>query len=170
MRAIVLAAAVLALGASSAGAAPPSRPADAQIDYRGFAALAAEVEPYREARRVDYAAFQRLSQKKGAIILDARSPAAFARGHLAGAINLPFSDFTAEKLAAVLGDPDRPILIYCNNNFSNDVAPVAVKAAPLALNIPTFINLYGYGYKNLYELADVLDFTDPAVAWERSAD
>jgi hypothetical protein len=23
---------------------------------------------------------------------------------------------------------------------------------PLALNIPTFINLYGYGYKNIYEL------------------
>jgi len=170
MRAIVLAAAVLALGASAAGAAPPSRPADAQIDYRGFAALAAEVEPYRAARRVDYTTFQRLSRQKGAIILDARSPSAFARGHLAGAVNLPFSDFTAEKLAAVIGDPDRPILIYCNNNFSNDVAPVVVKAAPLALNIPTFINLYGYGYKNLYELADVLDFTDPAVAWERAAD
>ena len=28
---------------------------------------------------------------------------------------------------------------------------------PLALNIQTFINLYGYGYRNVYELGDVVD-------------
>ena len=39
------------------------------------------------------------------------------------------------------------------------------KSAPLALNIPTFINLYGYGYRNIYELGDIVDFNDPAVEW-----
>ena len=29
------------------------------------------------------------------------------------------------------------------------------KSRPLALNIPTFINLHGYGYKNVYELKSV---------------
>jgi hypothetical protein len=57
------------------------------------------------------------------------------------------------------------ILIYCNNNFSNRRRPVPIKAAPLALNIQTFINLVGYGYANVWELADVVDFTDPAVEW-----
>ena len=62
-------------------------------------------------------------------------------------------------------DAGRPILIYCNNNFRNDRAPVPMKAAPLALNIQTFINLVGYGYPNVWELADVVDFDDPAVGW-----
>jgi hypothetical protein len=78
---------------------------------------------------------------------------------------LPFTDFTDESLAAVIGRADRPILIYCNNNFSNDVAPVAVKSVRLALNIQTFINLVGYGYSNVRELNEVVDFNDPKVKW-----
>jgi signal peptidase I len=42
---------------------------------------------------------------------------------------------------------------------------VVIKSAPLALNIPTFINLYGYGYRNIYELGDVVDFNDPRIRW-----
>ena len=73
---------------------------------------------------------------------------------------------TADSLAAVVGaNPDRPILIYCNNNFSNHRNPVPLKSAPLALNIQTFINLVGYGYPNILELADVVDFNDPKVEW-----
>lgn len=55
--------------------------------------------------------------------------------------------------------------IYCNNNFSNDAAPVPLKAVRLALNIQTFVNLVGYGYANVRELGAVVDFTDPAVRW-----
>ena len=62
-------------------------------------------------------------------------------------------------------NPDRPILIYCNNNFSNHQSPVPLKRAALALNIQTFINLVGYGYPNVRELADVVDFNDPKVEW-----
>lgn len=54
-------------------------------------------------------------------------------------------------LAELIGAKNRRILIYCNNNFSEKVAPVVLKSAPLALNVPTFINLYGYGYENIYE-------------------
>ncbi|TPW03683.1 MAG: hypothetical protein FD124_2905 [Alphaproteobacteria bacterium] len=46
--------------------------------------------------------------------------------------------------------------------------PVVVKSVRLALNIPTFINLYGYGYPNIYELADIVDFNDPAVGWVKN--
>ena len=45
------------------------------------------------------------------------------------------------------------------------VAPVPLKSAALALNIQTFINLVGYGYPNVLELADVVDFNDPKVEW-----
>ncbi|MEE2877433.1 MAG: rhodanese-like domain-containing protein, partial [Pseudomonadota bacterium] len=57
------------------------------------------------------------------------------------------------------------ILIYCNNNFEDDVEPVMLKRAPLALNIPTFINLVGYGYENVYELGELVSIRDETVNW-----
>ncbi|MGE0597565.1 MAG: rhodanese-like domain-containing protein [Hyphomonadaceae bacterium] len=138
-----------------------------QIDYTGFRDLTAEVEEYRARRLVSLRDMQRMAREPDTIILDARSADAYAAGHIEGAINLPFTDFTAESLAAVLGDADTRVLIYCNNNFSNNQQPVVLKAVQLALNIQTFINLYGYGYRNVYELADIVDFNDPAVHWVR---
>jgi len=142
---------------------PP--PANPQIDYRGFQHLAARVAPERAKRRVSLARFQEMAASGKAVILDARSATAFAEGHIAGAINLPLTDFTAPALAAVLPDRDRPILIYCNNNFSNDRPPVMLKSATVSLNIQTYINLAAYGYRNVYELGEIVDFDDPRVGW-----
>jgi len=139
-----------------------------QIDYQGFRNLTGEVEAYRADRLVSMADFQRMAREPNTIILDARSADAYAAGHIDGAINLPFTDFTSQSLAGALRDPNVRILIYCNNNFSNNEAPVVLKVVQLALNIQTFINLYGYGYRNVYELGDVVDFNDPAVGWVRA--
>lgn len=140
-------------------------PANPQIDYPGFRDLTVSVEAYRRTRLVDWKGFAAAAGEPNALILDARSASAFARGHIDGAVNLPFTDFTDESLAAVIGKRDRPILIYCNNNFRNDAAPVALKSVRLALNIQTFINLVGYGYSNVRELNAVIDFNDPKVRW-----
>jgi hypothetical protein len=150
------------------GASPQSAkaaPANPQIDYAGFKSLTESVEDYRRRRLVSWDQFAAAAREKDVLILDARSASAYAQGHIRGAVNLPFTDFTDESLAAVIGRSDRPILIYCNNNFSNDVAPVQVKSVRLALNIQTFINLVGYGYENVRELNDVVDFNDPKVEW-----
>lgn len=153
----------LSLLASSAAYAQQQ---PAQIDYPAFAKLTDEVADYREKRLIGLEDFNKKRAQDNVIILDTRSTAAFARGHVRGAINLPFSDFTDAKLAAVLGeDKNRPILIYCNNNFRDDAVPVILKRAPLALNIPTFINLYGYGYKNIYELSGSYYTKEPEVNW-----
>lgn len=135
-----------------------------QVDFAAFQRLTSQVSPIRAKRLVSLEVFKEKA-KSGALILDARSADAFASGHIKGAINLPFTDFTAESLAATIGGAKRPILIYCNNNFSNHKSPVPLKAAPVALNIQTFINLTGYGYRNIYELADLVDFDDPKVEW-----
>jgi phage shock protein E len=154
--------ALLALITTPALAAPNNP----QVDYAGFQSLTRQVGPARAARLLPFPAFQKLAATKTSLVLDARSANAFAEGHIAGAVNLPLTDFTAESLAAVIGKQrDRPILIYCNNNFINHTRPVQLKAAPLALNIQTFINLTGYGYANVWELADVVDFNDPAIGW-----
>ena len=148
-----------------AGLLAAAAPANPQIDYAGFKDLTVSVEDYRRQRLVGWDAFAAAAAEPGTLILDARSASAYARGHIKGAVNLPFTDFTAESLASVIGRTDRPILIYCNNNFSNDEPPVQLKSVRLALNIQTFVNLVGYGYRNVRELNEVIDFNDPKVRW-----
>ncbi len=141
-----------------------ARPA-ATVDYDGFEDLASQAAAHREGRLVTLEEFLDIASRDNALILDTRSRAAFDEGHIEGAVHLNFSDFTSDALEEVIGDKLRPVLIYCNNNFADDAPPVPVKRAPLALNIPTFINLYGYGYRNIFELKDQVTMDDPAVPW-----
>jgi len=148
-----------------ASALPAAEP-NPRIDYDGYAALTLSLDETRDAHRLDWAEFIERARSEGAMLLDARSESAFAAGHIEGAVNLPLPDFTDAALAGLLGpDKDRPIYIYCNNNFSDNEAPVVTKRAPLALNIATFINLHGYGYANVWELAGVIATGDPDVPW-----
>ena len=157
---------VLAASALACPAYAQEVPDNPLIDYPGFVELAGKVGEYRETRRLPWEEFANRALADGAILLDARSETAFAQGHIEGAINLPLPDFTAERLAEVLGpDMDRPVYIYCNNNFADDRPPVVTKKVELALNIPTFINLVGYGYANVWELADVIRTDRPDVGW-----
>lgn len=138
----------------------------ALVDYAGFEELTGEVFGYRQNRMVSLQDFRARAAKPDTIILDSRSAAAFAAGHIEGAINLPFSEFTESSLKMVLGEAKhREILIYCNNNFTDNIFPVPSKKARLALNIPTFINLYGYGYRNIYELEGAYQMKDPTISW-----
>ncbi|WP_299950039.1 rhodanese-like domain-containing protein [Hyphomonas sp. BRH_c22] len=138
---------------------------EAQIDYDGFLGLSGEIAAYRQSRLVDLETFNAMKAEPGTILLDTRSSEAFHMGHIDGAVNLNFSDFTDDKLAKVLGDKSTRILIYCNNNFSDNVAPVMLKRMELALNVPTFINLYGYGYENIYELNGAHSIRDADIHW-----
>jgi rhodanese-related sulfurtransferase len=143
-------------------------PSNPQIDYPGFQSLTSEVAPYRQTRLRDWQSFAAMAAQPDTLLLDARSADAFGAGHIQGAVNLPLTDFTAASLERVIGRADRPILIYCNNNFSNNAQPVLLKRAALSLNIQTFINLVGYGYRNVSELGEVVDFNDPKVHWVRA--
>jgi hypothetical protein len=167
---------VVSAPASAAPAAAAESPAptarlvhNPQIDYATFRRLTVEVEPYRAQRLIDWETFVAASRERGVLILDARSERQFAAGHIDGAVNIPLPEFSVERLAEVIGPQDRPILIYCNNNFRNDYFPTALKSGPVALNIPTFVHLYAYGYRNIRELNDVMDFTDPQVRWVSNA-
>lgn len=156
---IIIALGALAVPPAQAETEPP------QVDYAGFVDLSTEIETYRETRLIDLETFNAMKADPNTIILDARSLNAFTLGHINGAVNLNFSDFSAGMLSEVIGAKDRRILIYCNNNFTDNVAPVVLKSAPLALNVPTFINLYGYGYRNVYELDGAYSIEDPEIGW-----
>lgn len=161
--------AALALAIAVPAAAQLSQPGtNPQIDYNGFVTLAQKLEPVRAAHRLPWQDFAKRARAKNALLLDARSERAFRQGHIKGAVNLPFTDFTDAALAEVIGkNPGRPIYIYCNNNFTDNAAPIATKRVDMALNIPTFVNLHGYGYTNVWELADLVSTKQLGADWVR---
>ena len=66
----------------------------------------------------------------------------------------------------MIPDPSTRILIYCNNNFEHAEGPFPEKSARAALNLSTFIALYGYGYCNVYELAPLIDIKKAKLEFE----
>ncbi len=166
MKTCIMIAVLAVTAAAPVHAQDATHPGSPLIDYQAFQKLTGDVGPYRAKRLVALSRFNALAKVPGTIIIDARSAQAFSEGHIKGAINLPLPDFTQERLAEAIGaDQNRQILIYCNNNFRNNIRPVPIKARPLALNISTFINLVGYGYRNVWELGDAVDLKNPAVGW-----
>ncbi len=158
-----------------------------KVSFEDFKELVSEVEAHRAKRLVDLNTFLKMAKESNTIVFDARSDFRFDRKHLAGAKHLSFSDFTSDNLRKLVPDPNTRILIYCNNNFDGDQVDFATKIAPrfdappklpesqilgnrkpimLALNIPTFINLYGYGYRNVYELGELVNIDDKRITFE----
>ena len=182
-----------ALAFGLAGGEKMKHPA-AKVSFEDFKSLVQAVEPHRAQRLIDLDAFLQMSRKPGVVIFDSRSDFRFERLHVKGAKHLAFSDFTQANLAKVFPDFDTPILIYCNNNFEGNQVDFATKATfpaepgefpgtaatpaqqmrvqekpiTLALNIPTYINLYGYGYRNVYELNELVDVKDPRIEFDGS--
>jgi hypothetical protein len=144
---------LLALSVSAVHAAPPN-PA---IDMEGYLRVSREAAAHRETRRVSEEDFIRMSREAGTVILDARSKEKFDELHVKGAINLSFPDIAVESLEALMPERRTRVLIYCNNNFENAPGPFPVKIARASLNLSTYIALYSYGYRNIYELEPLID-------------
>ena len=160
-------------------------------DYGVYKDLVMEVEAYRAERLVDLETFIEMSQDSNALILDTRTKEHFERKHIKGSVHLEFANFTQGELGKLIPQlSNKKILIYCNNNFVGDqidfatksVIPMPLQAKSssfsnprstvtegpvgLALNIPTFINLYGYGYRDIYELGELVNVNDARITFE----
>jgi rhodanese-like protein len=158
MKTQLLLSASLAVGfAPMAGAAERAQLANPAIDMAGHLRVSAEAARHRRARRVSEAEFIRMSRQPGTVILDARSREKYDELHVRGAINLSFPDIAVESLHRLIPDRNTRILIYCNNNFREGVPAFPTKVASASLNLSTFIALYDYGYREVYELAPLLD-------------
>lgn len=159
----------------------------AKVSFDDFKGLVAEVETHRAKRLIDLNTFLQMSQEPDVIVLDTRSTFRFNRLHIKGAKHVSFTDFTQNNLLKVIPSFETRILIYCNNNFEGNQTDFASKVAlprmtqatatqiamqekpiMMALNIPTYINLYGYGYRNVYELHELVNVTDPRIAFAGS--
>ncbi len=162
----------------------------ADVDFDYFETVTAEAKINRSTRLVSYPTFLQYSNQPNTIILDTRSKMRYDKMHIKGAIHINFSDFTQAYLAEMIPDKNTRILIYCNNNFAQD-SPLIIqnfaskvvlpelfttmdsdqlngipKSKTLALNIPTYINLFGYGYQNIYELNELVSSSRPDLELE----
>jgi len=179
----------LGTGPGSLGTAPGAKYPKAKVSFEDFKGLVNEVEPYRASRLVDLNTFLKMSKEPGTIILDSRSAFRFERIHVKGAKHLAFTDFNQDALKRVIPTFETRILIYCNNNFEGNQTDfpskvVGFSAKPtispakqflsqqkplmMALNVPTYINLYGYGYRNVYELDELVNVKDRRITFEGS--
>jgi Rhodanese-like domain len=142
--------------------------ANPNIDMDAFLRNAKAAAALRASHRVSEAEFIRMAAEPGTVVLDARSPMYYAMLHVKGAINLPYPDIAVASLAKLLPDKNARILIYCNNNFKNADAVFPSKIAPASLNLSTYIALYTYGYRNVYELGPLLDIRESKIPFEGS--
>ena len=137
-----------------------------QIDIDAYLEMAQRAARHRESRRVSEDEFIRMSREPGTVVLDARSREKFDLLHVRGAINLCFPDIAIETLAARLPDKNARILIYCNNNFENEHDAFPSKLPSASLNVSTYIALFTYGYRNVYELGPFVDVARTKLALE----
>ena len=165
MQAIIVS---VSLGSAAAGAQTKLVPDNPAIDMRAFLRVSLDAADARESRRISEADFIRISREPGTIVLDARSREKFDELHVKGAINLSFPDIAVESLQANLPDKTTRILIYCNNNFRGAEGAFPTKLPAASLNLSTYIALYSYGYRNIYELAPLLDIKTSKLQFESS--
>lgn len=167
------------------------------VNFNDYEELVQEVKVYRGKRLINLNKFLAYQKDDNTLILDTRSRRNFKAIHIKGAINLPFTEFTTGNLRQLIPDTNTRILIYCNNNIKGDPIYFGSKTysaeeekkqkkynkkatfidksytehnskyISLALNVPTYINLYGYGYRNIYELNELVDIKDTRVKFKK---
>ena len=154
---VLLTAAILPVAMSSWAQAPKPLLENPAIDMRGHLGISLEAAAHRQSHRVSEDQFLAMAAESGTLILDARSKEKYDLLHITGAVNLSFPDITIESLQRIIPDKTTRILIYCNNNFLGSEEPFPSKLPTASLNLSTYIALYTYGYRNVYELGPLLE-------------
>lgn len=160
---------LLLVSSVAVAADPPSTHsgiANPAIDMDGFLRVTREAAEYRQSHRLSEQDFLRMSREPGTIVLDARSTEKFRLLHVKGAVNLSFPDITVDSLKQTIPDKNTRVLIYCNNNFTGAEKPFPTKLPSASLNLSTYVALYNYGYRNVYELGPLIDVKASKLTFE----
>lgn len=77
------------------------------------------------------------SGSHGFVLLDVRSPAAYARGHVPGAINIPHAKIIGSRMAEY--PSDTLFVVYCAGPHCNGASRAAVRLARLGRPVKLMI-------------------------------
>lgn len=81
----------------------------------------------------------KLAQKEKLVLLDVRTQEEFAEGHIAGAVLLPYDEIE-EKVANLLPEKDKPIIVYCRSGRRSAIAAKSLR---------------GLGYKDVRDFGGI---------------
>ncbi|MGF1525552.1 MAG: rhodanese-like domain-containing protein [Candidatus Competibacterales bacterium] len=113
---------------SSVAAIPPASPALARAHFGQLLALETDCWDVHHALTHDQRDF---------VLLDVRSPEAFAQGHLPKALNLPHRDISPERLAEF--PVETLFVVYCAGPHCNGADRAAVGLATLGRPVKKMI-------------------------------
>lgn len=74
----------------------------------------------------------------GFIVIDARSPESYARGHVPGSINLPYRTINAQTTTGL--SKDKVIVTYCAGVFCNASTKAAAKLSALGFGVKEMLD------------------------------
>jgi rhodanese-related sulfurtransferase len=78
-----------------------------------------------------------LSQEADFVLIDVRSPEAFAHAHVPGAINIPHAKIIAARLVSYA--PETPFVVYCAGPHCNGAHRAAIRLARLGRPVKIMI-------------------------------
>ena len=114
--------------ASAVTAVPAADPQQALAHFEGLLALETDCWDVNEALRAG---------QPGFVLLDVRSPQAFAAGHVPGAVNLPHGRINERNLVAY---PTATLfVVYCTGPQCNGADKAAVRLAALGRPVKKMI-------------------------------
>jgi rhodanese-related sulfurtransferase len=89
--------------------------------------------------------------EEGFIVLDARTPEAYARGHVPGAINLPHRTMDASTTADL--PRDKVIVTYCDGIGCNGSTKAALSLAALGFKVKEMVGGLDWWRRDGYDVA-----------------
>lgn len=126
---------IAGLATLALAACAPEEPSTAAPSDAADLAAAVEAAPAAfDGSHVDSASFAAAAETPGAVILDVRTPAEFASGHLPGAINIDVSaPGFADEIAEL--DAEGAYAVYCRSGNRSRAAIEQMTAAGLASTV-----------------------------------
>jgi rhodanese-related sulfurtransferase len=95
----------------------------------------------------------------GFIMVDCRSPESYAKGHIAGAINIPYRTMDKETTARL--PKDKTIITYCSNASCNASTKGALRLSDLGFRVKEMLGGYEAWSKKGYPTAAGTAAGDP---------
>ncbi|PJN35585.1 sulfurtransferase [Streptomyces sp. CB02959] len=122
---------------------PPAAPAEAAAFFAARLAFQADVSDVHSALE---------SGDPGFVLIDSRADAAWAQGHVPGAVHLPTADIPAR--AAKLLDPAVPVITYCWGPGCDGATRAALALARLGFQVKEMIGGIEYWTREGLPVAD----------------
>lgn len=90
----------------------------------------------------------------GILVIDARTPEAYAKGHVPGAISLPYRSIDRETMSTI--PKDKVLVTYCDGVFCNASTKAAARLTALGFRVKEMLDGMGGWRKERYPVEEAI--------------